>query len=75
MENVTLTQKEQARLQVLNSFHGNFYEDNLNEDVVRGGIDSARELVDDLKVAESRMLKGTARRGRRERGSFESRGL
>ncbi len=36
----------------VNALHANFYEDWLPEGSVREGLDSARELIEDLKVAK-----------------------
>ncbi len=44
-----------GKLNSANVLHSNFYEGHMNADQVRVGIASARELIDDLKVAESRM--------------------
>ena len=43
-----------TNLNVVNGLHANFYEDWLPEESVRSGLDSARELIEDLKAAKSR---------------------
>ncbi len=44
-----------VKLNSANGLHRNFYENDMTEEQVREGLDSARELIDDLKEAARRM--------------------
>ena len=43
------------KLNSANGLHRNFYENDMTTEQVREGLDSARELIEDLKLAASRM--------------------
>ena len=44
--------RSRERFGLIASLHTNFYEDMYQEDMVRSGINAARTLVEDMKVAE-----------------------
>lgn len=55
---IDLTQDQagnMTKLAALNSLHANFYEDFCTQDLVDRGIQTARELLDDLEEAASRL--------------------
>ena len=60
------------KLNSANVLHANFYEFFLTPEQVREGLDSARQLIEDLKVAEKRMPRPD--RGRNDDGPFGERG-